>query len=168
VTAVRTMIPTVPAGGGTLTPLEKIEGSLDASVLPTPRPAQPEPEAAEPHEGDGRAAEARPAHQARVSFVGAGPGDPDLLTVRGAAALAEADVLVLDHQLIERFRPLARHDVHVVELGVAVVGTAAPAAFQTPCSEAVLRAMAGCPGSRPSRCSAGGCWCRAPRSRPAR
>ncbi len=25
-----------------------------------------------------------------------------------------------------------------------------------------------CPGSRPSRCSAGGCWCRAPRSRPAR
>ena len=23
-----------------------------------------------------------------------------------------------------------------------------------------------CPGSRPSRCSAGGCWCRAPRSRP--
>ena len=25
-----------------------------------------------------------------------------------------------------------------------------------------------CPGSRPSRCSAGGCWCRGPRSRPAR
>ncbi len=25
-----------------------------------------------------------------------------------------------------------------------------------------------CPGSRPSRCSAGGCWCRGPRSRPER
>ena len=29
-------------------------------------------------------------------------------------------------------------------------------------------ARGGCPGSRPSRCSAGGSWCRAPRSRPAR
>jgi len=148
VTAVRTMITTVPAAAGassTLTPLEKIEGALDSSVLQTPRPQQSEAEASaeDPHgaEGEGRAVEARPAHQARVSFIGAGPGDPDLLTVRGAAALAEADVLVLDHQLSERFRPLARHDVQLIELGVAVVGTAAPAAFQTPCSESVLRTM---------------------------
>jgi uroporphyrinogen III methyltransferase/synthase len=130
------MIATVPVGG-TLTPLEKIEGSLDGSVLPEPRERQAEPaeaRAAEP------AAQPRPAHQARVSFIGAGPGDPDLLTVRGAAALAEADVLVLDQTLSERFRPLARPDVRVIELGVA---DGAPAAPGHPCCpEHVLHAMA--------------------------
>jgi uroporphyrin-III C-methyltransferase len=32
----------------------------------------------------------------RVALVGAGPGDPDLITVKGAKALAEADVVVYD------------------------------------------------------------------------
>ena len=143
-TAVRTMIPTVPAapaGGSTLTPLEKIEGALDAPVLPTPRSQQPEAPAEPRAEGDGRAAEGRPAHQARVSFVGAGPGDPDLLTVRGAAALAEADVLVLDPTLTARFRPLARHDVHLIELGLAAEGVAAVPG-QSSCTESELRAIA--------------------------
>ena len=32
----------------------------------------------------------------RVLLVGAGPGDPELITVKGAKALAEADVVVYD------------------------------------------------------------------------
>jgi uroporphyrinogen III methyltransferase/synthase len=134
------MTATVPAGGGgTLTPLEKIEGALDGTVLPVQRPQ--DAEAAEPRAWGEAPVEQqpRPAHQARVSFVGAGPGDPDLLTVRGAAALAEADVLVLDRSLTERFRPLARADVRVIELGADDAPTAPG---HCACPEQVLHAMA--------------------------
>ncbi len=45
----------------------------------------------------------------KVFIVGAGPGDPALLTLRGAQALQEAEVLVYDHlanpRLLERCRP---------------------------------------------------------------
>ena len=153
-TPARTLTATVaPAGGGTLTPLEKIEGALE--VMPGQRPldakaaaaAVPQPEGEQEHTLDAAESGARPAHQARVSFVGAGPGDPDLLTVRGAAALAEADVLVLDQLLSERFRPLARPDVHVIEIGPLEGATAPGAPGHGPCPELVLRAMADAVGA---------------------
>jgi uroporphyrin-III C-methyltransferase len=34
--------------------------------------------------------------QPKVTLVGAGPGDPDLLTIKGVKALAEADGVLYD------------------------------------------------------------------------
>lgn len=46
-----------------------------------------------------------------VTFLGAGPGDPGLLTLRAVEALARADVLVADPQVHEIVRPHARAGV---------------------------------------------------------
>jgi uroporphyrinogen III methyltransferase/synthase len=51
-----------------------------------------------------------------VTFLGAGPGDPGLLTLRAVEALANADVLVGEHEALDVVRTHAR-------AGVAVVNT---------------------------------------------
>lgn len=43
-----------------------------------------------------------------VSFVSAGPGDPDLLTMKGAARLREADVVLYDDLASGAILDLAR------------------------------------------------------------
>jgi uroporphyrin-III C-methyltransferase/precorrin-2 dehydrogenase/sirohydrochlorin ferrochelatase len=46
----------------------------------------------------------------RVSIVGAGPGDPELLTLKAQRKLLEADVIVYDHNVSTHILELARRD----------------------------------------------------------
>lgn len=61
-----------------------------------------------------------PSHRGRVAFVGAGPGDPGLLTVAATTLLAEADIVIIDHlareELVQRY---ARPDVTIVDAGTS-------------------------------------------------
>jgi uroporphyrin-III C-methyltransferase len=52
-----------------------------------------------------------------VWLVGAGPGDPDLLTVRAARVIGQADVLLVDDLVDRRMLSLARSDARVLEVG---------------------------------------------------
>ncbi|MGQ0467712.1 MAG: uroporphyrinogen-III synthase [Sporichthyaceae bacterium] len=64
-----------------------------------------------------------------VAFVGAGPGDPGLLTVRAMELLGEADVVVLGEQAREQFLTFCRTDVEVVDGALDAAGVPlAPAA----------------------------------------
>jgi uroporphyrinogen III methyltransferase/synthase len=56
-----------------------------------------------------------------VYLIGAGPGDPGLITVRGMQYLASADVVLYDHLVPARLLRFARPDAEQID-----VGTAAP------------------------------------------
>lgn len=79
-------------------------------------PALPDAEAGRPRDG----------HRGRVVLVGGGPGDPGLITVRGRQALAQADVVVVDHlgprSLLAGLRP----DVEIVDASKLPRGRAMP------------------------------------------
>jgi uroporphyrin-III C-methyltransferase len=52
-----------------------------------------------------------------VLLVGAGPGVPDLLTLKAARAIAAADVILVDDLVDRRVLELARTDARIVEVG---------------------------------------------------
>jgi uroporphyrinogen III methyltransferase/synthase len=58
-------------------------------------------------------------HFPRVYIVGAGPGDPALISVRGQRCLARADVVVYDHRVHERVLDLAPGQAERIDVGVA-------------------------------------------------
>jgi uroporphyrin-III C-methyltransferase len=68
-----------------------------------------------PQAGSGAERAKRPLGQ--VSLVGAGPGDPELLTLRAARLIAAADVVVFDHLVGEDILPLIREDAERIYVG---------------------------------------------------
>jgi uroporphyrinogen III methyltransferase/synthase len=52
-----------------------------------------------------------------VYLIGAGPGDPDLITVKGRECLGRADVVVYDNLVGESILALARRDAELIYVG---------------------------------------------------
>ncbi|EYD75774.1 Siroheme synthase / Precorrin-2 oxidase / Sirohydrochlorin ferrochelatase [Rubellimicrobium mesophilum DSM 19309] len=63
-----------------------------------------------------------------VDFVGAGPGDPELLTVRARRALDAADVVIHDRLVTPAILDLARREALIVDAGKEGFGPATPQA----------------------------------------
>jgi precorrin-4/cobalt-precorrin-4 C11-methyltransferase len=81
----------------------EMQASADTEVTPNP-PGAPNPT---PAEVPGPRDETTPAHKngqptGCVVFVGAGPGAPDLLTQRGARAIAAADIVIWASSLVDQ------------------------------------------------------------------
>ena len=52
-----------------------------------------------------------------IALVGAGPGDPELMTLKAVAALQSADVIVYDHCVSPRALELARREAERIDVG---------------------------------------------------
>jgi uroporphyrin-III C-methyltransferase/precorrin-2 dehydrogenase/sirohydrochlorin ferrochelatase len=66
---------------------------------------------------------ARPGH---VAFVGGGPGDPELLTLKARRALDEADVVIYDRLISAEILELARREALMIDVGKEAYGPATP------------------------------------------
>ncbi|SHI37580.1 siroheme synthase CysG [Wenxinia saemankumensis] len=63
-----------------------------------------------------------------VWFVGAGPGDPDLLTMKARRALDEADVVIFDRLVAPPILELARREAVMIDAGKEGFGPSVPQA----------------------------------------
>ena len=67
--------------------------------------------------------------EGRVALVGAGPGDPELLTLKAARALATADVVLHDDLVARPILDLVRADARVIAVGKRGGCASTPQAF---------------------------------------
>jgi uroporphyrin-III C-methyltransferase len=65
----------------------------------------------------------------KVYLVGAGPGDPELMTLKAARALGEADVVLIDQLVSRGCLAHARHGAKVIEVGKRGGCKSTPQAF---------------------------------------
>ena len=72
----------------------------------------------------------------KVCLIGAGPGDPGLITVKGRERLEKADVIVYDRLLDERLLALARPDAEKIYVGKAASEHTLPQAEINACAGA--------------------------------
>ena len=63
-----------------------------------------------------------------VSFVGAGPGDPELLTIKAHLALQDADVIIHDRLVSAEVLALAGPNAERIDMGKAGFGPSTPQA----------------------------------------
>jgi len=82
-----------------------------AALLRQQRPAQAETAL------DQALARPEPAPEGSVALVGAGPGDPGLLTLKALRALNEADIILHDRLVSDEVLALARRDAERVSVG---------------------------------------------------
>jgi uroporphyrin-III C-methyltransferase/precorrin-2 dehydrogenase/sirohydrochlorin ferrochelatase len=61
--------------------------------------------------------ETTPPLKGEVTLVGAGPGDPELLTLKALRALQDADVILHDRLVPQAVRDLARRDALLISVG---------------------------------------------------
>lgn len=66
---------------------------------------------------------------AKVLLVGAGPGDPELLTIKAAKAIAAADVILVDDLVNPEILAHARSDARIVHVGKRGGCRSTPQAF---------------------------------------
>jgi len=56
----------------------------------------------------------------KVYLVGAGPGDPGLMTMKGWRLIREADVIIYDHLVNDRLLDDIREETHMINVGKQV------------------------------------------------